>query len=95
MKALSPPSCGVITSSVIYQVLIANDPASNTVELLSSGRGRGRQADPAGSLRGDRDDMQDDERIVKPAGVRVPGLTTAITVMIQIKLDLQLQHCID
>ena len=39
--------------------------------------------------------MQDDERIVKPAGVRVPRLTTAITRMIQIKPDLQLQHCLD
>jgi hypothetical protein len=39
--------------------------------------------------------MQDDDRMVKPAGVRVPDLTSAITLMIQIKLDLQLQHCID
>jgi hypothetical protein len=39
--------------------------------------------------------MQNDERMVKAASVRVPGLTTAITLMIQIKLDLQLQHCTD
>jgi uncharacterized membrane protein len=33
-------------------LLIANNRASNTVELLKFGRGRARQADPAGSLKG-------------------------------------------
>jgi hypothetical protein len=33
-------------------LLIANNLPSNTVELIKFGRGRGRQADPAGSLKG-------------------------------------------